>query len=399
MNIELIERAAGEIAEYSKTEAGLAELRSRLKDVSYELTTTKGMALAKADRAEVRTLRTSLEAKRKEIKAPALEHCRLIDAEAARITAELLKLEKPIDDQIKAEESRKEAERIAKEASERARILAITERIAGIRQYVELAASCRTAERIQSLKDKLAEIKIEGFEEFEAEAEQVLKQTAAKVDELLTAKLEQEAEQARIKAEQAAAAAAFKAEREAFAAEQAKAKAEADRLAAEHAAKAAAEAAQKAAAQAEFDAQRTALAAEAAAKQAEFEAKTKRQNDALAAERQKMAAEKAAFEAQVAEAKEKEEKEAKALADIAQAAIEMEAFNGQSELDDQNSVPAAPACCAPDALKEAAIWSAITNAEPSDADCMWIAVSAVAKEYHWTTEQATARLSAVQWVI
>ena len=135
-------RTSNEIAEYSKTETGLAELRSRLANVAYDVTTVKGLAIAKADRAEVRGLRTGLEAMRKSIKAPSLAHCKLIDAEAKRITDELLKLETPIDEVIKLREAELEAERAAREAAEKARVMAITERIAGIRQYVELAASC-----------------------------------------------------------------------------------------------------------------------------------------------------------------------------------------------------------------------------------------------------------------
>ena len=95
------------ITEYNATEAALTGLRARLKDARYEVTTTAGMDLARKDRRELRTLRTDLENKRVEIKAPALERCRQIDSEAKRITAELLLLEKPIDDQIKAEEARK----------------------------------------------------------------------------------------------------------------------------------------------------------------------------------------------------------------------------------------------------------------------------------------------------
>ena len=49
--------------------------------------------------------------KRKEIKAPALVRCKLIDEETKRITSELLALEVPIDEQIKAEEKRLRAER------------------------------------------------------------------------------------------------------------------------------------------------------------------------------------------------------------------------------------------------------------------------------------------------
>lgn len=112
------------ITEYSATEAALAELKLRLKDAKYEVTTTAGMATAKQDRRELVTLRTSLEAKRKEIKAPALERCNLIDKEAKRITSELLALEVPIDEQIKAEERRK-----AEEKAERERLAAEAQKI------------------------------------------------------------------------------------------------------------------------------------------------------------------------------------------------------------------------------------------------------------------------------
>lgn len=112
------------IKEYSATEAALAKLKLRLKDAKYDVTTTAGMTTAKQDRRELVTLRTSLEAKRKEIKAPALAHCKLIDEEAKRITAELLTLETPIDEQIKAEERRK-----AEEKAERDRLAAEAQKL------------------------------------------------------------------------------------------------------------------------------------------------------------------------------------------------------------------------------------------------------------------------------
>lgn len=102
------------IVEYSKTEAALSELREKYSR-KYDVATTAGMTEARQARAEIKKYRTNLEAMRKEIKAPALERCKLIDAEAARITAELEALESPIDETIKAEENRKEAERIAAE--------------------------------------------------------------------------------------------------------------------------------------------------------------------------------------------------------------------------------------------------------------------------------------------
>lgn len=102
-----------EIAEYSQTASALSDLRHRFLGVAFNVSTTKGMDEAKKARQEVKGYRTALENKRKEIKAPALERCRLIDDEAKTITAALLEIEEPIDQQIKAEEARKEAEKAA----------------------------------------------------------------------------------------------------------------------------------------------------------------------------------------------------------------------------------------------------------------------------------------------
>lgn len=423
METELIEKASNEIAEYSKTEAGLAELRSRLANVAYDVTTVKGLAIAKADRAEVRGLRTGLEAMRKSIKAPALAHCKLIDAEAKRLTDELLKLETPIDEVIKLRETELEAERAAREATEKARIMAITDRIAAIRQYIELAASSRTAARVDDLLTKLSLISLADFAEFSEEAGCAHLDAMKRVNEILAEKTEHEAEQARIKAEQEAAAAQLKAEREAFAAEQAKAKAEADRLATIAAAEAAEQAAKVAAAQAALDAQR-------AEHEAELQRATQASRDAAAAEaarvaadRQRLADERAEFEASVRAAElAKQQAEDVRLAAIAAAEkAEADRIEALREIETPAApevmpdLPAeqqaiAPTCCAPDgvctdacskddAREESAMWNAITNAAPSDADVMWIAISAVAREYGWTTEQATTRLAEVQWTL
>ena len=85
MTTATTEAPASQIAEYSPTAAGVAELRSRLAGVAYDLRTVKGQEAARKDRLECVRLRTSLEAMRKALKAPALERSRLIDAEAKRI--------------------------------------------------------------------------------------------------------------------------------------------------------------------------------------------------------------------------------------------------------------------------------------------------------------------------
>lgn len=236
--MEVLERPTTAIAEYSPTAAALAELRGRLANVAYDVSTIKGLDVAKKDRAEVRGLRVALEAKRVELKAPALERSRLIDAEAKALTAELVALEKPIGDQIKAEERRKEVEKAAREQAEREAAAVVQAHIDDMRNLVVSANGLPSA-AISSLTSQLSavEITIEQFGERAGEAAQVKGQSLKKLAEMATIARESESERARLAAEReeltrlrAEQEARDKAERERMAAEQ---KAEADRLAAE----------------------------------------------------------------------------------------------------------------------------------------------------------------------
>lgn len=218
MKIEMLDHT--EIAEYNPVEAGLQELRRKYANVVVDVSTPKTLEDAKRVRAEIREPRYECEKIRKALKAPALAHAKLIDTEAARITAELLAIETPWDDAIKAEEIRKEAEKEAKAAAERARIVAITGRIADVRSYLTLAQSARTAARIEALRQKSTEVWQaynfeDDFQEFGVEAQAAFDATFAAIDVLLEAKRADEAETARVKLEQEAAAKKIKADKEA----------------------------------------------------------------------------------------------------------------------------------------------------------------------------------------
>ena len=113
-----------QIVEYSATEAALADLAQRYKGVVFDVSVPEQLQTAKVARNDIRGYRTALEKKRVELKADVLERGRLIDGEAKRITAALYALEDPIEDQIKAEERRKEGERLAAEKAEADRIIA-----------------------------------------------------------------------------------------------------------------------------------------------------------------------------------------------------------------------------------------------------------------------------------
>lgn len=290
-----------QIQEYSQTEAALKALAEQYAGATFDVDTTDGMKAAKAARADVRGYRTSLEAMRKKIKGPALERCRLIDAEAKRITEALRELEDPIDAQIKEHEAKKEAERQAKIEAEQKRVESIQERIAEIRGAVA-AVNCMGAPASAKVSEFITEVENivvdESFDEFFEAARDAKIATLAALTDLHKAAVEREAEEERIKAEraeleklrkeQAERAAKERAEREAKEAEERKAREEAERQERE---RLEAQRKEQEAEQKRIDDERKALEAE---KERERKAKEKAEREA--AER-KAAAEEAARKA------------------------------------------------------------------------------------------------------
>lgn len=171
------------IAEYSRIAAALALLSEKYKGAVYEVTTKQGLVTAKAARSELRGYRTNLEAVRKNIKGPALERCRLIDAEAKEITAGLSALEDPIAAQIKIEEDRIEAEREAKLQADIRRVEAIRARISEIISRAETVEGSAAACEIALIKLKEMVIGPD-YQEFQEEAQRAVESTAFRLGNL-----------------------------------------------------------------------------------------------------------------------------------------------------------------------------------------------------------------------
>lgn len=296
-----------EIVEYTETEKGLAELRQKYAAVVFDVTSGKGMTEAKAARAELRTLRTDLEKKRVEIKAPALKRCREIESEAQRITAELAALEDPIDASIKAEEGRKAAEKAEREKAERERVEALHARFTAIKT-LPLGAVNATVERIDEIIGEAEAIDPATFpEDMQAAAKFERSIAIASLRAARDARVAQDREEARIKADleelerlraqqaaqQAEADRLAAAERERHAAEarRVEEQARAEREAAENAARAAREAEQ-----ARIDAERAEARRKEDAERAEAAEKLRREQAEAAAERMRLTVEKAAAE-------------------------------------------------------------------------------------------------------
>lgn len=188
-------KTANAIKEYSPTEAGLNALREKYEGKVFEVATTKGDKEARGARQELVKLRTSLEAKRKDIKGPALAYAALIDAEARRIEVAIRELEGPIDAQIKAQEKIAEDARIEREriAAENARLekVRVDTIKANIENFRQLPFDSRS-DSLDELRATLAdldqmEVTEDVYAEFCADAEAAITQAMKELLAMVTA--------------------------------------------------------------------------------------------------------------------------------------------------------------------------------------------------------------------
>lgn len=117
---ELKVYADGRVVDYSITDDALATLRKNYQGLKAE--TTAGYEEVRKAIADIRARRVAIEAKRKELKADALEYGRIVDAEAHRITAALEAIEAPLKIEKQRVDDEAERKRKAKEEAERKKI-------------------------------------------------------------------------------------------------------------------------------------------------------------------------------------------------------------------------------------------------------------------------------------
>jgi len=258
----------------------LADAKTLAAAAEFDVTTTAGMAVAVKHRATFREIRVASEKARKERKAPILEIGKLLDTRQKEIEAEIKPFESRFDAAIKAEEKRKDDEKIAKAVAESARISAIRERIDFLRAFATNSVGMPANKMAAMLETLEAEpVTLERFQEFSGEAEMVKVAALTKLADMLAAQQAHEAEQARIADERAQLERerAEAAERERIAAQvraeqEAKDRAERERIAAEQRAAQEAAAAAMRREQAEHEARMAAQQAELDRQQAEIAA-------------------------------------------------------------------------------------------------------------------------------
>ena len=111
-----LEKAA--LAELSVVDAGIAALRRKYRNKTYDVATSEGMDAARKARMDIRDRRFKVPHIVKDQKAAIKKVAEKVDSEGERIVAALLELETPIHDQIKGEEDRKAAIKAQKEREE-----------------------------------------------------------------------------------------------------------------------------------------------------------------------------------------------------------------------------------------------------------------------------------------
>lgn len=248
-----------QVAEIDRVSAGIAELERKYKGTVFDVSTAKGLAEAKIARAEIREPRFAVGRALEAAKRPLNDLKAAVAGRAAEIAAQLQALETPIDQQIKAEEDRKEAEKAARAAAERARVEGLTARLAAM-QSIPLGLTHSTAAEIAEGMRSLESIEVgEDWEEFHTAAARARDETLASLRALhlkaaareeyeagiIRQRAELEAQQHALRVQQEEQARQEEAARVRREAEEAEARAEIERKAAE--ARAAQEAADAAA--------------------------------------------------------------------------------------------------------------------------------------------------------
>lgn len=140
------------LASFVPIEAHMKTLAARYKDVAYDVTTTKGMADAKAARLVLREEgRYAVQRLQERLKKEANDLKRTLDAKGDELIALVKPAEDAIHAQIEAEEDRKAAAKAEAERIERERVAALESRLAGLSVWID---RCKvpgiTSERIRN---------------------------------------------------------------------------------------------------------------------------------------------------------------------------------------------------------------------------------------------------------
>lgn len=295
----------------------LASAIDSVRNIDYDITTTKGMETAKAARRLIADIRIDADKERKARKAPITTIGKMLESHYDAVEARILPLEDLFDGDIKAEEQRKEEVKKEKERVEAARVQAIADRISAITKMATVTARMKAVD-IAAVILGLEEIKIDdSFAEFIPNARKAWDEAkdALEAAHKVAYDAEAEAESKRLAAEEETRKAAK--ERAELAAQRAEQERVANELAAERKRLADAAAAQEAAAAEQRRQAEANLRAEAEAHTRELTRQADERAREHAAAMKALEEQRAALEAQQQAERDKQAAAQKALDDAA----------------------------------------------------------------------------------
>lgn len=185
------------LVEYNVTTAAIQELKQRYSIVP-DVQSNADLKNLKKSIAVVRTLRTSVEAKRKELKKESLERGRMIDATASQIKEQLLEIEEPMQAVKKEYEEQVQAEKEAKTKAERERVEAIQSRISAMSTLPTKMVNSSSAE----VSSAIEELKLPDdfdYQEFAEQRDNSYKVTMEAMTKLHASALDREKAEAELK--------------------------------------------------------------------------------------------------------------------------------------------------------------------------------------------------------
>ncbi len=170
------------------------ELHERYKDVAFDVRTTKGMEAAKNARLFLRQERYPIQSLQKAGSKLLGSMQRQFNARCEEITSEIIEFERPIDEQITAEEARKENERKEREAAEQRRRQGHIDAIAAMHLMVTEASGMGSADLKAVIDGAQLIVVDEGYEEFQGQAQQAKDEALRQLNGMLVAARAEEAE-------------------------------------------------------------------------------------------------------------------------------------------------------------------------------------------------------------
>lgn len=179
-----IEAETVEVEIFTKTQAGLAALEEKYAEFPDPSESKESYDAVKAGVKELTSLRTSIEAKRKEVKQPYLEACRIIDGQAKGIIERIVAIEEPMKAAKKEVDEREKREK-------EARLKRLNDRIQEMRDLVRQARNA-TSDAIEQVIEQVEAVDHQDFYELREEALKVRDECLSELSEIYSQRLDYE---------------------------------------------------------------------------------------------------------------------------------------------------------------------------------------------------------------